>query len=195
MKLPKKNLVMAIELNDFVHVYDDVLDFSICNFLIKIFESNSDKHERVDRDKKPNFTQFNLTENSKLTDEINRVHGLLISKVFEYKKKYYEFVDSRCFPLEHAFEQFRIKRYVNDGNDMFDAHVDVTDYESSRRFLSFMWYLNDVNVGGETVFEDLLIKPKIGRMVVFPPLWMFPHIGNPPISNSKYILSTYLHYK
>ena len=195
MRLLKKNLVMAIELNDFIHVHDDVLDSSICNSLIEIFESHSDKQQRVEQDKRPNFTQFNLTENSNLSDKVNQVHKFLISKVFEYKKKYYEFVDSRCFPSEHAFEQFRIKRYVNDGNDMFDTHVDVTDHESSRRFLSFMWYLNDVNEGGETIFDDLVIKPKTGRMIVFPPLWMFPHIGKPPISNSKYILSTYLHYK
>jgi len=186
---------MVIELNDFIHVYDDVLNSSICNSLIEIFETYSDKQERIENNKRPNFTQFNLTQNSNLTDDINQIHKFLISIVFEYKKKYYEFVDSRCFPSDHAFEQFRIKRYVNDGNDMFDAHVDVTDHESSRRFLSFMWYLNDVNDGGETVFDDLVIKPKTGRMIVFPPLWMFPHIGKPPVSNSKYIISTYLHYK
>jgi prolyl 4-hydroxylase len=195
MRLLKKNLVMVIELNDFIHVYDDVLNSSICNSLIEIFETYSDKQERIENNKRPNFTQFNLTQNSNLTDDINQIHKFLISIVFEYKKKYYEFVDSRCFPSDHAFEQFRIKRYVNDGNDMFDAHVDVTDHESSRRFLSFMWYLNDVNDGGETVFDDLVIKPKTGRMIVFPPLWMFPHIGKPPVSNSKYIISTYLHYK
>jgi len=186
---------MAIELNDFIHVYDDVLDFSICNSLIEVFEFYCDKQERVEKDNKPNFTQFNLTENKTLSDNLEQIHKHLISKVFEYKRKYYEFVDPRCFPSEHAFEQFRIKRYINDGNDMFDTHVDVTDYESSRRFLSFMWYLNDVDEGGETIFDGLSIKPKSGRMLVFPPLWMFPHKGNPPISNSKYILSTYLHYK
>jgi hypothetical protein len=58
-----------------------------------------------------------------------------------------------------------------------------------------MWYLNDVDNGGETVFEELFIRPKLGTMIVFPPLWMFPHRGNPPISNLKYIMSTYLHYK
>jgi hypothetical protein len=195
MKLPSKNLVMEIKLNDLVQVHDDVLDSSTCNSIIELFESNSDKHERVEQDNRPNFTQFNLTENKTISDKAEQIHNFLISKVFEHKKKYYEFVDSRCFPLQHAFEQFRIKRYLNDGNDMFDTHVDVNDHESSRRFLSFLWYLNDVNEGGETVFEDFSIKPKTGRMLVFPPLWMFPHKGNAPISNSKYILSTYLHYK
>jgi hypothetical protein len=65
---------------------------------------------------------------------------------------------------------------------------------TSRRFISFFWYLNDVAEGGETEFVDLTIKPEAGKLVIFPPLWMFPHKGNPPISNEKYLLSTYLHY-
>jgi hypothetical protein len=186
---------MAIELNDLIKVYDDVLDLSICQFLIDLFENNSDKQERVDNDRKPNFTQFNLTENSKITDEVNNLHNYLIGLVLNHKKEYYQFIDERCFPKEHNFEQFRIKRYNTDGNDAFDTHVDVQDYSSSRRFLSFLWYLNDVEDGGETIFNNLTIKPKTGTMIIFPPMWMFPHRGNPPISNTKYIMSTYLHYK
>jgi prolyl 4-hydroxylase len=186
---------MAIELNDFIKVYDNVLEPNICNFLINLFEQNVDNQERIENDKKPNFTQFNLTENSKISEEVNNVHNFLISKVFEYKKKYYEFIDDRCFPEKHNFEQFRIKKYNPETEDQFDTHVDVIDYASSRRFLSFMWYLNDVDNGGETVFENLTIRPKQGSMLVFPPLWTFPHRGNPPVSNLKYIMSTYLHYK
>jgi len=192
MKFRKKSLVMGAELRDLIHVYKNVLDQDTCKFLIDVFENNQDKHERIDRNRSPNFTQFNLTQYS---DDNKDLHNLVISKTIEYKKKYYEFVDERCFPKENAFEQFRIKKYNNDGNDAFDAHVDVIDYTSSRRFLSFFWYLNDVSEGGETVFSDLTIKPETGKLVVFPPLWMFPHQGNPPISNEKYLLSTYLHYK
>ena len=195
MRLQSKNLVMAIELNDFVHVYDDVLSEEACNFLISLFESSSDKHERVEADSCPNFTQFNLTQNCDISEQVQSIHSFLISKTFEYKKIYYDFVDKRCFPSQHSFEQYRIKKYNNDGNDKFDCHVDVMDHLSSRRFLSFFWYLNDVEEGGETVFEGMTIKPKTGRLVVFPPLWMFPHQGNSPISNEKYLLSTYFHYK
>jgi len=186
---------MGVDLNDFIHIHDDVLDSNICQSLIDIFEKNSDKHERIENEGKPNFTQYNLTENHQQSEDVQSIHQHLISKVFEYKRKYYEYVDARCFPVEHNFEQFRIKKYQKNANDLFDTHVDVMDYATSRRFLSFFWYLNDVDQGGETVFDDLIIQPKTGRMVVFPPLWMFPHKGCIPISNEKYLLSTYLHYK
>jgi hypothetical protein len=194
MQLQKKNLVMD-SLIDLIRVYENSLEPEVCSSLINIFENHSEKHERIVNDRKPNFTQLNLTASSKELEEINTIHQYLIKKTFEYKKDYYKFIDERCFPEEHAFEQFRIKKYDNNGEDAFDCHVDVKDHPSARRYLSFLWYLNDVNEGGETVFKDLTIKPEVGKLVMFPPLWMFPHMGNPPVSNTKYILTTYLHYK
>jgi hypothetical protein len=183
------------ELNDLIHVYDNSLESDICDFLVSLFDQVVDKHERYDNDGKPNFTQFNLTENREITPEINNVHSHIIKKVFDYRNKYYEFIDDRVFPKEHAFEQFRIKKYNPGGEDRFDTHVDVMDHDTSRRFLSFMWYLNDVEIGGNTVFKNLNISPKKGTLVMFPPFWMYPHYGEPPISGPKYIMSAYLHYK
>jgi hypothetical protein len=183
--------VMA-HLDQLIKTYDGSLLPQTCKSLIDIFESNEDKHEFVDREKKPCFTQFNLTENSSLCKSL---HDQLITKTRKYRDEYYEFVDERVFPDQHAFEQFRIKRYNPGGDERFDTHVDVIDHPTARRFLSFMWYLNDVDEGGLTVFDDLSVKPQTGKLIIFPPLWMFPHRGEPPVSNPKYILSTYLHYK
>lgn len=179
---------------DLIHVYENVLEPDVCQFLINTFEENPDKHERYDNEGKPNFTQFNLTANHELSGDIKNVHNFLIQSTIKYRDIYYNFVDGRVFPEQHAFEQFRIKKYNCDGVDRFDTHVDVVNYESSRRYLSFMWYLNDVQ-GGNTVFKDLQIEPKTGNLLIFPPLWMYPHRGEPPISNPKYVLTTYLHYK
>ena len=184
-----------VELNDLIQTYENALDPEICDFLVTVFDNSSHLHESIINEGKPNFTQFNLTEKSGVTDELNKIHNHIIKKVYKYRDLYYEFVDSRVFPSEHAFEQFRIKRYNTGGEDRFDTHVDVSDYSSSRRFLSFMFYLNDVSEGGDTVFRDKKITPKKGSLLVFPPLWMYPHRGDPPISNPKYIMSTYLHYK
>lgn len=182
---------------DLIKVYDDALSHNTCDYLINVFESSEDYHEKIENDRKPNFTQYNLTQNIDAENDIEKSkhHKSLIRDVYRYRDQYYNFVYKECFPSSHAFEQFRIKRYNVGGNDAFDTHVDVTDYESSRRFLSFMWYLNDVDNGGETVFKDLSITPKKGRLVIFPPLWMYPHMGKEPVSNTKYILTTYLHYR
>jgi hypothetical protein len=186
-----------VDLTELIQIYEGSLEPNICDALIDVYENIPipEKHERIENNSKPNFTQFNLTEHCNFNDEIAQIHNHLIGKTFEYRDLYYEFIDKRVFPESHAFEQFRIKKYNADGTDMFDTHVDVMDYASARRFLSFFWYLNDVEVGGETRFYNLDITPKKGTLVVFPPLWMFPHKGEPPLSGEKYLLSTYLHYK
>jgi len=190
--LPRNNNSLMVEVNDLIRVYDNVLSPEICDELVSYFETNSDKQEYVDNQGTPTFTQLNLTRNRK---DLEKIHSILIKSVFEYRDRYYEYICKNVFPVSHAFEEFRIKRYNIGGSERFDSHVDVQDYSSARRFLSFFWYLNDVEEGGETVFTDYEIKPSKGKLVIFPPLWMFPHKGNPPISATKYILSTYLHYK
>ena len=196
-----------VRLNDLIVTYENSLSSSICDELISFFENNIEQHQTIINNGSPNFTQINLTKN---IEEIPVIHNKLIQNVFKYRDEYYKyfhrdvFPDSEefrinvyrdVFPNSHAFEGFRIKRYNTGGEDRFDTHVDVQDYTSARRFLSFFWYLNDVEEGGETEFDELIIKPKKGTLVIFPPLWMFPHKGNPPISGPKYLLNTYLHYK
>jgi len=96
-----------------------------------------------------------------------------------------------------------MKRYLNNNYDRFDPHVDVKNYETSRRFLAFFIYLNDVDEGGETEFINinkpgtyipLKIEPRRGRLLMFPPLWMYYHAGLKPVSNNKYLIHSYCHY-
>ena len=92
------------------------------------------------------------------------------------------------FPSRYGFEEFRLKRYLPNGVDEFRNHVDVTRYATARRFLVFFLYLNDTE-GGETVFTnyDLRVKPRAGRILMFPPFWTHPHTGKKPINKPKYI--------
>jgi hypothetical protein len=96
---------------------------------------------------------------------------------------------------------FRMKKYEPNGLDEFAHHVDVGNYASARRFMAFFWYLNDVTEGGETTFEYnrnaepwLSVKPEVGQMLMFPPLWPWGHTGKKPLSGPKYIIGGYLHY-
>ena len=75
------------------------------------------------------------------------------------------------------------------------------NHDSARRFLVYFWYLNDVEVGGETAFQwnsasetNSVIKPVAGRLLMFPHMWTYPHAGLKPISGPKYIIGGYLHY-
>jgi len=98
-------------------------------------------------------------------------------------------------PSTFAMEGMRIKCYRPNGLDQFKLHVDVANRDSSGRFLSFLLYLNDSDAGTEFPLEGKTVEAREGRLLMFPPLWTYPHIGHMPKDGStKYILSTYLHY-
>jgi len=171
-----------------IKIYDNALPDVICKGLIDVFEKNTEHHEFIDYNSCPCFTQLNLN------DFYPNTVPPLIPYLAELYKKYKKDIKSKYIPLLKDIEKFRIKRYNTSGDERFDEHVDVTDYISSRRAIAFLFYLNDND--GNTLFplHNLNIKPVSGRVLVFPPTWEYPHSGLPPKTNSKYIMSTYIHY-
>jgi 2OG-Fe(II) oxygenase superfamily len=66
--------------------------------------------------------------------------------------------------------------------------------ESLHRVLLFMYYLNDVAEGGETEFyyQKRLITPQTGKLVIAPAGFTHTHKGYIPLSNDKYILTSWV---
>ena len=184
-------------LSDYCVYIEDHMPKNICNDVVNLFESadTADIERRTTPNNIPRLSQLNFTKKSYLNEELFKVVcNYLLSAVDHYKhniKSFYAFA-----PRNLYFEHFRIKRYISEDEDQFDTHVDVTNVLDECRYLSFMWYLNDVIDGGETEFTELdfKIQPKAGALIMFPPFWMFPHKGHLLNSGKKYLLSTYLLY-
>ena len=185
-------------ISDYVMIVDDCINKDTCESLIDKFDKADDlvvRDRSWDQDYK-SFKELNLTTHPQFKDEQ--------TLFYDVSKELYKFYEKKCginfFPKEYGFEDVRMKRYNNDDQDQFGWHTDVGDYASARRYLVIFYYLNDVEEGGETAFDDkvsgyyLKVKSKQGRIVMFPPMWMYPHKGLKPISNPKYIISTYMHY-
>ena len=181
MILQKKNIHM-------VKIYDNIIPDNVCQNLIEIFETNIQHQHFINQNNCPCFTQLNLNQVS--SDTVR----LLIPFLAEVYKRYRKDTKNYYSPPLKELEEFRIKRYNTSGDERFDEHVDVTDYDSSLRAVAFLFYLNDND--GNTVFSrhGLNIRPVAGRVLVFPPTWDYPHSGLAPKSNPKYIMSTYIHY-
>ena len=66
--------------------------------------------------------------------------------------------------------------------------------ETLHRTLLWMFYLNDVEEGGETsfYFQDRHIAPKQGTLVIAPAAFTHTHKGQVPRSGDKYILTSWL---
>ena len=102
-------------------------------------------------------------------------------------------VSASAVPNSPKTADLILKRYRPGANEKFQQHFDSV-HEVANRYFVLLWYLNEVAEGGETVFPqlDVRIKARQGRLLAFPPYWMFQHAGLPPLSGDKYILSTYL---
>lgn len=190
---------MMKDLNSFVRVYPSSFDATFCTYLMERFEQDTHNHRQVSMPGHRSFTELNVTASPEWKD----IHELLVDKTIDALPRYCDDIglDPRQFPEQYGFEQIRMKRYRPQTEDEFRLHVDVGDHSSARRFLVCFWYLNTVEIGGETVFPKFLpdgsarvIKPVQGQLLIFPPMWMFLHAGNKTISQPKYIIGTYLHY-
>ena len=181
-----------MELIDFIKVYDNALTEEECHKLIEIFETGRDKTKLNNKYQK--FTQYWISESGNLQFFEN-----IKNKMTKCHLNYESYLSARLdhgaiFPSNYVFESLKIKKYEPELKEEFRKHIDASTKGNLARFLSTLIYLNDVEEGGQTVFNDVIINPRQGRMVLFPPLWMFPHSGRIPISNIKYILTTYLRY-
>tara|TARA_B100001094_G_scaffold320384_1_gene366533 strand:- start:2031 stop:2627 length:597 start_codon:yes stop_codon:yes gene_type:complete len=67
-------------------------------------------------------------------------------------------------------------------------------FDNEPRAFVFSIYLNDVEEGGETEFLHFSkrVKPKKGRIVIWPAAFPYLHRGNPPLSGEKYILTSWM---
>jgi len=189
-------------LSYYIRAYDEVMSKEGCQNFIDMYEQEVSKGEsqylrKSDQqwnDDYRSFTELNITQIDSFKPYLEEYYARLKNVYDHYKGV----VDFKFSPSKFAFEDARLKKYEANDYDQFGWHTDVGNKASASRFLVMFMYLNDVEEGGTTEFEDenglCTISPVSGRILVFPPMWLFPHRGTKPVSGPKYILSTYLHY-
>lgn len=181
-------------LSRFVQTFDDALPPSLCAGMVEGFEAMSRLHVANGRQRREWLADSAWTELDirPLSDAPFR--QILLGNLHTHLDRYNAALGLTLpVPGSANTSEWILKRYRANADEGFQPHFDSIG-PVANRYLVFLWYLNDVAEGGETAFVDLdlAVRPKAGRLLVFPPYWMFQHEGRPPISNDKYILSTYL---
>jgi hypothetical protein len=180
---------------EYLKIYDNVIEKQYCHQIIDLFEEHPEDHIIRDICDIVKFTEININLNPKWSSLVNFFVQICKHQIEIYKKDCN--LHPTQFPEKYGMEQIRLKRYLPNDHDEFCPHVDALNVESSKRYLSFLFYLNNVKKGGETVFgtnEELIIKPKQGSLLMFPPLWTHIHAGKKTISENKYIATTYINF-
>jgi prolyl 4-hydroxylase len=191
-------MIFKMNVTRYIKVYENAIDAQFCDKIIKRFKKDRKLHTGPGRQK--------LNENhlgnpdSKWTElriddlaQWNSIREKLVENCQVFGQQYINEVEA-YIPVEATLETFRMKWYQKEKKEKFAPHIDADKLATGNRCLTFLWYLTDVSQGGETNFVTLDYKSpaKKGSLLIFPPYWMYPHMGEVPISNDKYIIGTFL---
>ena len=191
---PPATIPPIMDLRSYVQTFDGALPAAFCEQLIESFKQTTDRHIVRPPGWRAGLDASSWTELdvSALADKA--FLGFFYKQIDDYLGLYNQRLGLTLpVPALPSISPIRIKRYVAGSGEAFQPHFDAI-YEVSNRYMVFLWYLNDVEEGGATEFCDLgiSVSARAGKLLMFPPYWMYQHAGRPPLSGDKYIISLYL---
>lgn len=129
------------------------------------------------------------------TEPLTTYENIITEKLFQTIEMYRESFRWLWNWTNISDTGFRVQEYKK-GYGFYREHIDggIGPQEASTRVLAAIIYLNTVEVGGGTLFRehDLMVPAKAGSICIFPTNWTHPHQGCVPISDDKWIISTFI---
>ena len=190
----------TVNIDNFIGVYDNYITKEECNKAIKLFENENKFNNTVNRI---------IFEKASIIKKQDQQFFANSENIDVWWKDLEPLIINYNLAFNHYLEQ-------TGGSDAYDGgpfhftclkiqktlptegyhtwHIEHgKDIMQSRTFV-FSVYLNDVEEGGETEFLHFSkrVKPKQGRIVIWPAAFPYLHRGNPPLSGKKYILTSWM---
>jgi len=191
----------TVNINNFIGVYDNYITHEECNKAIKLFEAQNKFNKTMNRQ---SFEQTSVLQKQDQQyflagENIEVWHSELKSLIVNFDMALKHYIEttgvSQAFGVdEFHYTSLKIQKTLpTEGYHVW--HIEHgKGYENEARALVFSVYLNDVEDGGETEFLHFSrrVKPKTGRIVIWPASFPYLHRGNPPLSGEKYILTSWI---
>ena len=194
------------KLTDFVRIYDNTISAKFCKRIITAFDGdkshqiNSGTGSQSTGNLHRNAIEMNCTKRAEEHPEWAEIMKLLNRHAASSFERYKHDLIVCGYKAELLFnavtlEQWRMHQY-DPSIHFYKEHIDAITVNTSKRMLMMLYYLNTVEEGGETLFESIQrqVNPVEGRLAITPCWFGYPHSAVMPISNTKYMIKTYLHY-
>ena len=193
------------QIEEHIGIFNNVLSEEICNQYINYFE-NLNKINIVKK-------RTEYSHNPKLAHEVSDKAMDIFSSYFYnnlsvpyivkdfvpiFWEMYSIYADKYSFLHKlnrHNIIDIKIQK-TDIGEGFHEWHCEKASINDRNRLLAFMVYLNNIEEGGETEFlyQHKRIKPEQGKLLIWPSQFTHVHRGNPPLSNTKYILTGWVEY-
>ena len=191
----------TVNINNFIAVYDNYITKEECNNAIKLYETQNKFNKTINR---LSFEQAPITMNQDQQyfaagDNIDVWWETLKPLMFNFDMAWKHYEQNIGARVSYGVDEFKFttlklqKTLPTEGYHVW--HLEHSKgFDNSERAFVFSVYLNDVEEGGETEFLHFSkrVKPKTGRIVIWPAAFPYVHRGNPPLSGEKYILTSWM---
>ena len=197
---------------DTIGIFPSALPLDICDDIITTFE---DYKSRDDGSVFPGNTLGGFQENVKITHDLDLMgfegHSHLHNLAYELAWRSNNLIEKfmLSFPQDpnNRWQHYQmwgdgthypiwnVQKYDKGVGHYHGWHTEENyNRNTCNRLMVSSYYLNDVEEGGELVFplSDIKFKPKAGTFACFPCGWPWVHYAKKPISNDKYIVTTWL---
>ncbi len=192
------NKLNEVKPNSFIFEKKQALPDFLCDDMIARFEANeADQYAgRVGSAMGSNESLKKTTDviasgKEHWKDVDNNLFRSLAMALKEFKEIYPYFADmSRFKDMGYNLQRYREGEY-------YHWHVDADNETLAPRQLVALWYLNDVEEGGETdfVFQNASVTPEKGKLMLFPPFWTHEHRAAEVKRGVKYIATTWITFR
>ena len=188
------------KISNFVGIYDNWISEEDCKKAIQHFDEREKFHGVFDRQHHEATPKTMKQDKAIFAEESNMEMwmGDLKSLMDSYNETFQHYIvetDAKTvYDKPFFFTKIKIQKTLpTQGYHLWHIEHGEGFYNEPRAFV-YTVYLNDVEAGGETEFlhQSIRVKPKTGRIVIWPAGFPYVHRGNPPLSGEKYILTSWM---
>ena len=190
----------TVNINNFIAVYDNYITKEECDKAITLFENQDKFNNTVNRlkNEKASILQKQDQQFFASGKNLDVWWENLKPMMINYNLAWDHYVQNvgaqDAYGDSFHFTCLKIQKTLpTEGYHVW--HVEHgRGFDMEPRAFVFSIYLNDVEEGGETEFLHFSkrVKPKTGRIVIWPAAFPYLHRGNPPLSGQKYILTSWM---
>jgi hypothetical protein len=190
-----------VNIDNFIGVYDNYITPEECDKAIQLYEYQNKFNKTINR---------KVFEKSPIIEKKDKQFFAAANNIDVWWSDSKTLIFNYNLAFNHYIENTGAKEVYDGGPFHFTTlkiqktlptegyhvwHIEhQKGFENEARAFAFCVYLNDVEEGGETEFLHFSkrVKPKKGRIVIWPAAFPYLHRGNPPLSGEKYILTSWM---
>ena len=194
-------LEKTVNIDNFIAVYDNYITEQECDRAIKLFEDQNKFNKTINR---INFEKASVIKKQDqqyfaMPNNLDIWYDELKAMVFNFDIAWRHYIEingaNDAYGIKgFNYTQLKIQKTLpTEGYHVWHVEHGENYIDAIRAFV-YTIYLNDVEEGGETEFLHFSkrVKPKKGRIVIWPAAFPYLHRGNPPLSGEKYILTSWM---